>query len=195
MVLFQVRALFVPSILETDIYRNIADNVTLLKIQIAFLGNRRKLALKFHKLCVDPVICGSIGIFDGVVQRVTTGFAAGKIREKSVVFFASVGRKTAGYINFIGKIPFCIITRSVVICSFRSSIYQFQNEGKRVHDRMKDPGKNSSISGNVIIRKLSYIRKNDRYIRLFILVGRKIRCYTVLYRVQDCCRRKRYTVI
>ena len=48
---------------------------------------------------------------------------------------------------------------------------------------------------DAIIRKLSYIRKNDRYIRLFILVGRKIRCYTVLYRVQDCCRRKRYTVI
>lgn len=115
--------------------------------------------------------------------------------KKALYFLSSVGRKTAGYINFIGKIPFCIITRSVVICSFRSSIYQFQNEGKRVHDRMKDPGKNSSISGNVIIRKLSYIRKNDRYIRLFILVGRKIRCYTVLYRVQDCCRRKRYTVI
>ena len=132
------------------------------------LGNRRKLALKFHKLCVDPVICGGIGIFDGVVQRVTTGFAAGKIREKSVVFFCPLWDwKTAGYINFIGKIPFCIITRSVVICSFRSSIYQFQNESKRVHDRMKDPGKNSSISGNVIIRKLSYIRKNDRYIRLF----------------------------
>ena len=115
--------------------------------------------------------------------------------KKALYFLSSVGRKTAGYINFIGKIPFCIITRSVVICSFRSSIYQFQNEGKRVHDRMKDPCKNSSISGNVIIRKLSYIRENDRYIRLFILVGRKIRCYTVLYRVQDCCRRKRYTVI
>ena len=105
------------------------------------------------------------------------------------------GKKRCIFCPLWGKIPFCIITRSVVICSFRSSIYQFQNEGKRVHDRMKDPGKNSSISGNVIIRKLSYIRKNDRYIRLFILVGRKIRCYTVLYRVQDCCRRKRYTVI
>ena len=72
--------LFVPSILETDIYRNIADNVTLLKIQIAFLGNRRKLSLKFHKLCVDPVICGSIGIFDGIIQSVTDRFTERNIR-------------------------------------------------------------------------------------------------------------------
>ena len=32
---------------------------------------------------------------------------------------------------------------------------------------------------DAIIRKLSYISKNDRYIKLFILVCRKYRCYTV----------------
>lgn len=33
-----------------------------------------------------------------------------------------------------------------------------------------------------IIRKLSDIRKKDRYISFFVLVWRTTRCYTVLYR-------------
>lgn len=65
------------------------------------------------------------------------------------------------------------------------SIYQFQNKGKRVHDRMEDQNKNSSVCRNIIIRKLSHISKNDRYIRLFVLVWRTYRCYTVLYRVRN----------
>ena len=100
MVLFQVRALFVPAILEADIYRDIADNVSFLKLQIALIGNRRKLSLKFHKLCVDPVVCSCIGIFDGIIQRVTVGFTAGKIREKSIVFFVLCGTENCGIYKF-----------------------------------------------------------------------------------------------
>ena len=75
--------LFVPSILKTDINRNIADNIALFQIQIALLGNRRKLALEFHQFCVDPVVGSCVGVFNGIVQSIAFRFAAGKIRKKS----------------------------------------------------------------------------------------------------------------
>ena len=99
--------LLIPAFVESNVYGDDADDVFRGQVEVGGVGDAGKVWFFFVQFYGDPVVGGFVGILDGFVQSISGGGAAFEIRKVAVV--CSVLRKTAGYINFMGKTPLFLI--------------------------------------------------------------------------------------
>ena len=83
---FRLR-LFIPAFIESDIYRNIPDNITFFDCDIfnvRYVGKKRFFLFQFHG---DPVSCCFVGVFNCIIQCLSVCFAVFQVWEKRMIAF------------------------------------------------------------------------------------------------------------
>ena len=73
--------LFIPSLIKTDIYRNIPDDIAFFKFQVVCIRNRRELAVILIKFQRDPVVSSGICLLNCFIQSLALSETILKIRE------------------------------------------------------------------------------------------------------------------